>query len=42
MVELPNMLHPQWQVLPTVSLPTWFLEIVKAYAPESEGKYAAQ
>lgn len=42
MVESLSMLYPQWQVLPTVSLPTWFLEIVKAYAPESEGKYAAQ
>ncbi|MEA5509237.1 single-stranded-DNA-specific exonuclease RecJ [Crocosphaera sp. UHCC 0190] len=36
------MFQPHWQVLPVVSLPAWFLDIVKSYTPESEGKYVAQ
>jgi single-stranded-DNA-specific exonuclease len=36
------MLQPQWQVVPVQPIPDWFLEIVKSYAPESDGRYAAQ
>ena len=36
------MFHSQWQVLPVVSLPSWFLDIVKSYTPDSEGNYVAQ
>ncbi|MDJ0509607.1 MAG: single-stranded-DNA-specific exonuclease RecJ [Crocosphaera sp.] len=32
----------QWQVLPFVSLPSWFLDEVKSYCPNSSGNYAAQ
>ncbi|MGK7940844.1 MAG: single-stranded-DNA-specific exonuclease RecJ [Crocosphaera sp.] len=32
----------QWQVLPLVSLPPWFLDVVKTYCPHSSGNYAAQ
>ena len=32
----------QWQVLPVVSLPSWFLDVVKTYCPNSSGNYAAQ
>ena len=36
------MLQPQWQVVPSQPIPEWFLEAVKLYAPESDGRYAAQ
>ncbi|NJK50013.1 single-stranded-DNA-specific exonuclease RecJ [Candidatus Gracilibacteria bacterium] len=36
------MLQPQWQVIPSQPIPEWFLETVKLYAPESDGRYAAQ
>ncbi|MDJ0660781.1 MAG: single-stranded-DNA-specific exonuclease RecJ [Crocosphaera sp.] len=35
-------LQSQWQVLPFVSLPSWFVDIVKQYCSNSQGIYAAQ
>ncbi len=32
----------QWQVLPFVSLPSWFVDIVNGYCADSQGIYAAQ
>ncbi|MDJ0601129.1 MAG: single-stranded-DNA-specific exonuclease RecJ [Crocosphaera sp.] len=34
--------HSQWQVLPVVSLPSWFVNLVNGYYTDSEGIYAAQ
>lgn len=36
------MSQSQWQVLPIISLPDWFLDIVKSYTPESDGTHVAQ
>ncbi|ACB51773.1 single-strand-DNA-specific exonuclease [Crocosphaera subtropica ATCC 51142] len=37
-----NTIHSQWEVLPIVSLPAWFLDIVNSYCTDSQGIYAAQ
>ena len=34
--------QPQWQLQPTPQIPQWFLEAVKTYTPNSDGRYAAQ
>jgi single-stranded-DNA-specific exonuclease len=36
------MLQPQWQVPICQQVPDWFIQAVKAYTPESNGRYAAQ
>jgi single-stranded-DNA-specific exonuclease len=35
-------LQPQWQVLPLQDIPDWFLQIVRTYTPNTDGRYAAQ
>ncbi|WP_107667304.1 single-stranded-DNA-specific exonuclease RecJ [Cyanothece sp. BG0011] len=37
-----NTFQSQWQVLPIVSLPSWFVDIVNSYCADSQGIYAAQ
>ncbi len=37
-----NPLQSHWQVLPVVSLPSWFINIVNSYCADSQGTYAAQ
>ncbi|MGB3693761.1 MAG: single-stranded-DNA-specific exonuclease RecJ [Spirulinaceae cyanobacterium] len=32
----------QWQIIPTLEVPNWFVEAVKSFTPESQGDYAAQ
>jgi single-stranded-DNA-specific exonuclease len=32
----------QWQVVPTLEVPQWFIEAVQLYTPNSEGLYGAQ
>jgi single-stranded-DNA-specific exonuclease len=34
--------QPQWQVLPLYDIPDWFLQIVRPYTPNKDGRYAAQ
>jgi single-stranded-DNA-specific exonuclease len=36
------MLQPQWQVSPLQEIPTWFIEAVRFYTPDSDGRHAAQ
>jgi single-stranded-DNA-specific exonuclease len=36
------MLQPQWQVPSPQEIPQWFIEAIKAYTPDSDGRYAAQ
>ncbi|MDJ0730227.1 MAG: single-stranded-DNA-specific exonuclease RecJ [Crocosphaera sp.] len=35
-------IQSQWHVLPVVSLPSWFVDIVNRYCADSQGIYAAQ
>ncbi len=35
-------IQSQWQVLPIVSLPSWFVDLVNNYCADSQGIYAAQ
>ncbi|GBF81271.1 single-stranded-DNA-specific exonuclease RecJ [Aphanothece sacrum] len=37
-----NFFQPQWHILLPQLLPDWFVDLVKIYTPQSEGKYAAQ
>ena len=37
-----NTVQSQWKVLPLVSIPSWFVDIVKTYCPDSQGNYASQ
>lgn len=37
-----NTVQSQWQVLPIISLPSWFIDIVDNYCVDSQGLYAAQ
>ncbi len=37
-----NTVQSQWQVLPLLSLPSWFVNIVNSYCSDSQGIYAAQ
>jgi single-stranded-DNA-specific exonuclease len=34
--------QPQWQVVSSLEIPQWFVEAVKRYTPNSDGRYAAQ
>jgi len=36
------MLNAQWQILSPLDVPQWFAAAVRAYTPQSDGKYAAQ
>ncbi|EAZ91005.1 single-stranded-DNA-specific exonuclease RecJ [Crocosphaera chwakensis] len=37
-----NNIQSQWQVLPVISLPSWFVDFVNSYCANSQGIYAAQ
>jgi single-stranded-DNA-specific exonuclease len=34
--------QPQWQLVSSLEIPQWFVEAVKRYTPNSDGRYAAQ
>ncbi len=34
--------QPEWQIVSSLEIPQWFVEAVKRYTPNSEGRYAAQ
>jgi single-stranded-DNA-specific exonuclease len=34
--------QPQWQVVSSLDIPQWFVEAVKRYTPNSDGRYGAQ
>ncbi|MGK7955430.1 MAG: single-stranded-DNA-specific exonuclease RecJ [Crocosphaera sp.] len=37
-----NTIQHQWEVLPLVSLPPWFIKLINNYCADSQGIYAAQ